>query len=109
MEINELLEKDFHKIPKTLLFEYSNLQGLAEYFARDFANVLYELSGGTLKKEETSASQKEAQPAPLTKENVQVSVRKFRTNYESLKKTAVKKEPGVEDIAIIGIQGVFPE
>lgn len=113
MEMNEQLEKDFKKLPKTLMFEYGSLSELAGYFAKNHAEILNELSGGLLnKKEENKVKVAKVLEEPKTtgvlQEQKASTFRSFRTSQPKIEKShGLTGE--IEDIAIIGINGIFPK
>ncbi|QMT59047.1 SDR family NAD(P)-dependent oxidoreductase [Legionella sp. PC997] len=85
MQLNQRLAREFSELPKTLFFEYRNLADLAEYFMEHYAHQLMSYSSdiGT--------------PMINTVHPLVISPR-------MPKKTALS-----QDIAIIGINGRYPE
>lgn len=110
MEMNEALEKKFENLPKTLFFEYQNLQELAEYLKENYKEVLDEMvESGAIK----AVAVREYAVKSVQKKKSQIvkAVGQNRFfNIETKKETAAKEEmnEGDMDIAIIGMNGSFP-
>jgi acyl transferase domain-containing protein/acyl carrier protein len=115
MEINNQLEKDFRSLPKTLLFEYGNLFELATYFTENHADRVRELCG--VEKDDPkaasaakSAAKTTAKPAPVTPLAVQPKTRsRFAERQTAAGVAATAREEKVEEIAIIGVSGRYPQ
>lgn len=89
MSLTRRLEKDFGELPKTIFFEYETVEEVADYFKKNYKETLYQLLTGT---DKTSIT-----PALVTKkETVEVTIPE-NTEYKS------------DDIAIIGIDGRYPQ
>lgn len=108
MDLNNILEKDFESLPRTLFFEYSNLLDLTNYFVTNHADRIRELKGIS------------ANEAPESRQHANVEAHKAvaETNSRQRFINNVKVEPvkekaratvqNDEDIAIIGLSGKYP-
>lgn len=97
MEINSALDEIFGHIPRTLMFEYNNIQDLAEYFTDHFVDRLMELSASNNKEIKTSDN--------LSSEN------QFddKAAFSALPQIDTPhNEKKCSDIAIIGMSGRYP-
>lgn len=93
MSLNEQLEKEFGKLPKTLLFEYQNMRTLSQYFINNHSDKVEML---TNKNRQTIV-----RPAAMTeKKNREKNIRSI--NY-SMKNNDIDDT----DIAVIGISGKY--
>ncbi len=99
MELNEKLEKEFPKLPKTLFFEYKTVETLAQYFIEKYPDLIEKKFG---KKIEQMAANY-AEPAMPHK-----SVEKNFTPVRMKSSTKSSKKQR-SDIAIIGVSGIYPE
>lgn len=98
MQLNSAIEKDFSGLPKTLFFEYSTIKQLAAYFAENHAGQLQQMAA--LPSGQTTQSSIE--PAVKEVKEVTVKNRFLPTTIEESKEI-------VKDIAIIGMDGRFPQ
>lgn len=116
IEINQKLDKDFKNLPKTLLFEFTTLGELAEYFVKNHAAVLdkmfgksREFSPGSVKHESIAAEKKSAAST-----RVPALPLRHRFITEPFRYREFCEEEGTEnsdycrDIAVIGISGRYP-
>jgi len=92
--INAVLERKFGELPRTLLFEYTNLSELTDYFVSEHAFAFPDKEGVNSIPEVTG---KGAQ-----------SPKAFRFSPDSFK-TIVPERREDEDIAIIGLSGRYPQ
>ncbi|ACL75233.1 SDR family NAD(P)-dependent oxidoreductase [Ruminiclostridium cellulolyticum] len=107
MEINSLLEKDFDSLPKTLLFEYSNLHDLAKYFVKNHSSKIMEIRKIEVEPEQhLKATNREI----ITSSNDAATLKPFKSRFtnSTLRSESVSSESGVMDIAIIGLSGQYP-
>ncbi|WP_410511160.1 beta-ketoacyl synthase N-terminal-like domain-containing protein [Paenibacillus sp. BR2-3] len=109
MEINNLLDKDFQNLPKTLLFEYGNLNDLADYFVQNHRDLLDERAGIN-RPQPSSRPEKQPQISPpeVKREEERAKYRTFSTPGKQPTQTVDKETPKDDGIAIIGISGAFP-
>lgn len=96
-EINSALEEMFGHISRTLMFEYNNINELAEYFTEHFVDRLMELSAS--KNEEKKTSEK-----LIFEKNCGETVLSSGIPHIA----APQKEEKCRDIAIIGMSGRYP-
>lgn len=89
MSLTRRLEKDFGELPKTIFFEYETLQEVADYFENNYKEKFYQLLTGTEKMS--------TKPALVTKDEAVKVTMPENADCES------------EDIAIIGIDGRYPQ
>jgi acyl transferase domain-containing protein/enoyl-CoA hydratase/carnithine racemase/acyl carrier protein len=92
-QLNQSIEAHFGKIPSTLFFTYKNIRSLSEYFLeRHFEKSRDLLESAAPKKMHTGGlANPRLEPAPAN----QI--------------TATEDEPLTDEIAIIGINGQYPE
>lgn len=107
MQMTSRLEKTFGSLPKTLFFEYGNIQDLAGYFLKFHRDKVVELLG-VEEDAKVSKSLNDNKTAQITsnKPNIR-TLRRFglnsgKTGFES------NKLPGEDDIAVIGVAGRYP-
>ncbi|WP_161965956.1 SDR family NAD(P)-dependent oxidoreductase [Steroidobacter cummioxidans] len=98
------LERTFGALSKTLLFEYQNIQALAEYFVRSHTAKLE-----TLFAAKSASPQRPLQPPAMT-QAAQVSTtpsapRSSATSHRRTDSSTQSAEP----IAIVGLSGRYPE
>ena len=106
MNLTNQLEKTFGSLPKTLFFEYHTIEQLCEYFVESFSELL--------NKRFTQLDKSKLEESKVK----QPSFSNLKTNF-SLNKEGVAKHPlrlegqqvtsSVQDIAIIGLSGRYPE
>ncbi|MGK0291265.1 MAG: polyketide synthase PksN, partial [bacterium] len=107
MSLTSALEKEFGSLPKTLFFEYTNVQELTEYFVEEHLKIVEKLF--------PSSSVQEEPTQPIQKPKS--SVKKCPSKSRFIKKatTPPKKEAQTkitefeDDIAIIGVSGRYPD
>ncbi|MBZ9609085.1 polyketide synthase dehydratase domain-containing protein [Clostridium estertheticum] len=110
MEINTLLDNDFETIPKTLLFEYTNLYELAYYFVDNHKGILEKMVG--VNNPQNREYIKDSGEVDKVNENRFEELRGYRKFTDTSKYTKndmVKEVQEDEDIAIVGISGMFPK
>ncbi|WP_456299291.1 beta-ketoacyl synthase N-terminal-like domain-containing protein [Methylomusa anaerophila] len=106
MELTNQLENIFGPLSKTLLFEYQNIQALAEYFLATYRGKLLEVLGMAAT---TAASADASQDTGLTPAAVPVSERRERPRFASIQiEVPARKATDAWDIAIIGLAGRYP-
>lgn len=110
MEINEILEKDFEGIQKTLLFEYTNLYDLACYFVMNHESRLLSLAGDAISVTKGKNTVADDQSQYQQEQEGDESIYSQFRNYEEMD-TNIEIDVDVvnEDIAIIGVNGTFPQ
>ncbi|HDR8161562.1 TPA: SDR family NAD(P)-dependent oxidoreductase [Bacillus cereus] len=114
MELNKLLEKDFTELPKTLFFEYTNLQELTRYFVTNYGERMTELCGLTQTKTRDSKKTRKTEKDLSSKngsynasrESRFTQVRPIVGNVGQLEQEQNKLK--YEDIAIVGLSGKYP-
>lgn len=96
LEITNRLEQDFGVLPKTLLYERSQLSDLAKYFQQKFNKKLMALQSNNLSQDQAI-------------ETIQLNdTPKAQTEtIKAINNTVMSSDP-MEDIAIIGLNGIFP-
>ncbi|GFE82931.1 hypothetical protein GCM10011487_49310 [Steroidobacter agaridevorans] len=96
------LERTFGPLSKTLLFEYQNVQALAEYFVRAHAPALDVLFSPAAVGKAAPRAPSQRQVAPVTPAPTQkVAARRRRSDFSST--------DSAEPIAIVGLSGRYPE
>nr|WP_238651998.1 beta-ketoacyl synthase N-terminal-like domain-containing protein [Paenibacillus piscarius] len=119
MEINSLLDKDFPNLPKTLLFEYSNLAGLAGYFVQQQRAGLEGQAGYRMAAKPADAAPETLPDKKRTTAGDVEAAKKYRSftapgrsrsRSEEQHRQPPQLTPPAKDegIAIIGISGAFP-
>lgn len=113
MEITDQLEQDFGTLPKTLFFEYRNIQEIAQYFREHYREKLLEqfairqeISKEDVMQEKASFSH------PLHQDSYKdmESVKKTRFAVKPLSQEEERKTVQREEaIAIIGVAGKYPQ
>jgi polyketide synthase PksN len=107
MQLTNQLEKTFGSLPKTLFFEYQNIQELTSYFLESYRDKLIELLGI---EEKTVAINKIPSDNVDITESVKSDIgirRRLRFAAPRTQYQEVKKAKGL-DIAIIGVSGRYP-
>jgi polyketide synthase PksN len=107
MKMTSKLEKTFGPLPKTLFFEYGNIQELTGYFLKLHRDKVMALLGveEDTKESEPLSGNKAGQIAPM-KPNTG-TFRRFGFNKEKTRAGTVKLT-GEDDIAVIGVAGRYP-
>ncbi len=108
IQLTNQLEKTFGSLPKTLFFEYQNIQELTEYFLESYRDKLVKLFGI---EEKTAAIPEMPKDNKDVTEAVKSGVESRRRQRFGVLRTEaeeVRREKGV-DIAIIGVSGCYPE
>ncbi|KAA1246068.1 SDR family NAD(P)-dependent oxidoreductase [Aquimarina sp. RZ0] len=97
VELINFLEKDFGTLPKTLLFEFSNLHNLTNYFCENQASRVKEIFGG-----DDSAS------INIGNKNSNITSQILKnTNTSHLNAESTKSD--CNDMAIVCVGGLFPK
>ncbi|OMF27826.1 SDR family NAD(P)-dependent oxidoreductase [Paenibacillus sp. FSL H8-0259] len=113
MQLTAEMEKGFGTLPKTLFFEYRNLQELAAYLTKAYPGRISALSGEPAGLKETAAAKVPAETAKdgtvkrLTPRS-RPSGRLHRGNSEDTAAEAAGLPAAAKDIAIIGLSGRYP-
>ncbi|BBB92538.1 MAG TPA: SDR family NAD(P)-dependent oxidoreductase [Methylomusa anaerophila] len=108
MQLTAQLEKTFGLLPKTLFFEYQNIQELAEYFLESYRKQLEELIDGGDKAAPTTV--KEPEKIARIEEPILTSSRRRQPVVTSLPSTTREAQTDEAlDIAIIGCSGRYPQ
>ncbi len=108
MQLTNQLEKRFGSLPKTLFFEYQNIQELSEYFLQSYRKQLLHLfeiedkAAATI--DDPSCFAARTKPVKPS-----FSSRKRSRFISPRTKAQEKKEIGPLDIAIIGVSGRYPQ
>jgi polyketide synthase PksM len=116
MSLNAELEKHFGGLPKTLFFEYRNLEGLTKYFIENHRDRLKEKFGSTDKgqKQKVQSLHTVRQDATARDSVVQKpGADRERLRFSAVPGRPLDGFPAIEektqdDIAIIGISGRYP-
>lgn len=93
MSLNEQLEKEFGKLPKTLLFEYQNMRTLSQYFINNHSEKIAELTNKGNVRTKTAAVRTE-------QNEEQKTIRLAKCNI-------AKRDSDDTEIAIIGLAGKY--
>ncbi|WP_341347626.1 SDR family NAD(P)-dependent oxidoreductase [Paenibacillus sp. FSL H3-0469] len=110
LELNESLEREFSGLPTTLFYEYNTVEALAGYFTGHYGAQLVTL----LKLEQPHGNDApiaavqmpgDPQEADLTASQSRRFIPKAGEDVSSVKNAG---NPGVMDIAVIGMDGRFP-
>ncbi|WP_181950821.1 beta-ketoacyl synthase N-terminal-like domain-containing protein, partial [Sporomusa ovata] len=108
MQLTNQLEKRFGSLPKTLFFEYQNIQELSEYFLQSYREQLLHLFA--IEDNVAAAIDDPGCFAARTKPVKPSFGSRKRSRFISLRTQAQeKKEIGPLDIAIIGVSGRYPQ
>ena len=112
MAITRVLEEEFGVLPKTLFFEYRNVEELTDYFLKNHKAVVEKLfgkqKGNVVKtKEEANRTKEEAN---RTTESRILRFSEKQQVMEQSRKSKGSNEPVEEsdEIAIIGVSGKYP-
>ncbi|PUA27196.1 MAG: hypothetical protein B0W54_20470 [Cellvibrio sp. 79] len=103
IDMVNLLEKEFSGLPKTLFFEYQNIEDLANFIASEYSHQFAET---------TAANQQETNTASITVANSSMPETRgsrFIASVKSGQAPLQHTQFGDDDIVIIGISGRFPE
>jgi polyketide synthase PksN len=107
MQLTNQLEKIFGSLPKTLFFEYQNIQELTGYFLESYRDKLIELLG--IEEKTIAITEIPNDNVDMT-ESVKSSIGiRSRLRFTALRTESqeVKRAKGL-DIAIIGVSGRYP-
>lgn len=102
MTLTRRLEEDFGELPKTLFFEYQNIDELADYFTENYKTVINKMFA-----KERNAHTNQAAMVSLTSVTPEKIMKKNRFWKPAYACTEEDKK-NVTDIAIIGISGKYP-
>ncbi|AJQ25406.1 SDR family NAD(P)-dependent oxidoreductase [Pelosinus fermentans] len=107
MQMTNQLEKTFGSLPKTLFFEYQNIQSLTGYFLEAYREQLI----GLLGIEEIVATTESTKEYDAITGAVKqpVSSKRRRSRFASLHNEIPQEKLGALDIAIIGVAGRYPQ
>ncbi|NHA02806.1 amino acid adenylation domain-containing protein [Mucilaginibacter sp. HC2] len=98
--LTNLLEEVFGRLPRTLFFEYRNLEELCHYFIQDHQASLLTLTGLNIMATEQNAIVNTVQP--------QIQAGKNRRQRFVAIQPVNDNQNNIKDIAIIGISGRYP-
>jgi polyketide synthase PksN len=107
MQLTNQLEKNFGSLPKTLFFEYQNIQELTGYFLESYRDKLTEFLGI---EEKTIATTETPKDNVDMTESVKSGIGiRSRLRFAALRTESqeVKRARGL-DVAIIGVSGRYP-
>jgi polyketide synthase PksN len=106
MQLTNQLEKTFGSLPKTLFFEYQNIQELASYFLENYRVQLTELWGI----QDETAAPPETSPDFADGRDIEKSALRSqrRPRFASLRRET-REDKEALDIAIIGVAGRYPQ
>ncbi|PKM51733.1 MAG: hypothetical protein CVV02_05580 [Firmicutes bacterium HGW-Firmicutes-7] len=97
ISLNKEFEKYFGELPKTLLFEYQNLEELTNYFMNTYNEKLIEITGMIKEK------------APIKSQEVHIGQKEGINNRPRFYTSAIVGNETInKDIAIIGLSGRYP-
>lgn len=103
IDMVNLLEKEFSGLPKTLFFEYQNIEDLATFIASEYAHQFMESSS-------VAHSQTDIISATaVTSSAAEVRGSRFITSIKPGQVQQSQAQFGDDDIVIIGMSGRFPE
>ncbi len=106
IDMVNLLEKEFSGLPKTLFFEYQNIEELANFIASEYSQQFAETK---------PVNEQQASAIPVDAVNSKSAEVRGSRFIASVKSTQVpqgqshRAQFGDDDIVIIGISGRFPE
>jgi polyketide synthase PksN len=106
MQLTNQLEKTFGSLPKTLFFEYQNIQELASYFLENYRVQLAELWGSENK---TAAPSEILPDVAAGREFEKSALRSQRRSRFAPLRRETREEKEALDIAIIGVSGRYPQ
>lgn len=114
MELNKQLEKDFGTLPRTLFFEYNNLEDLAGYFVKMHPEKIRSTLGVeeqayTRERKEIRLQASGAETERMVVEAPAILRTRFASSYREAPDSSGRQEIQEDDIAIIGISGRYPE
>ncbi|HEX6427624.1 MAG TPA: type I polyketide synthase, partial [Niastella sp.] len=106
MQLTRELEKVFGSLPKTLFFEYRNINDLTNYFIRSYQAKLQAILGITQEPERAAVAAKAIKEtkAPVWKDQI-----KNKIPYHQPKQQKADSDSKGLDIAIVGISGRYPQ
>lgn len=90
IKLNHILEQNFGPLSKTLFFEYQTLTALADYFVTHHASQLEKMLA-------------------IPKEQMVPATIRSHSATEQINNNATTKNTHIDDIAIIGISGRYPQ
>ena len=103
MQFTSKLERTFGPLSKTLLFEYSNISSLANYFLESYRNVLSSILN---KKNIEKTDERLVEiKTPVREKEYQ----RFHAKNNEAVLEAPRKNQGKVDVAIVGMSGTFPK
>ncbi|WP_198683408.1 SDR family NAD(P)-dependent oxidoreductase [Peristeroidobacter agariperforans] len=104
------LERTFGPLSKTLLFEYQNVQSLAEYFVRSHAAALDALFFPESSASRRAAASLEKAVPPAPNQRPAASVAPVPTQKAAARRRSdFSSSDSAEPIAIVGLSGRYPE
>lgn len=106
LELIDALEKDFGTLPKTLLFEQTNLRSLVEYFFRHHRAILLEKVSSFGAASPIDAPQLFA---PSTASSAGDPAAKPAAQGKDCSTATANAPATLQDIAIIGVSGRYPQ
>ncbi|MFS0873157.1 SDR family NAD(P)-dependent oxidoreductase [Paenibacillus xylanilyticus] len=119
MQMTNQLEKTFGSLPKTLFFEYQNIEDLTGYFINSYPDPMKKLLGVEVEKDQPAVAAAESIVAsdPTSKREADVLSKRGRGRFVQAPSKVRANVPAVEansdakplDIAIIGLSGRYPE
>lgn len=102
MSLTRRLEADLGELPKTLFFEYRNIDELADYFLEQRNNDVQRLLGATPPSVDAFAGSDQLS-------NEQPGRHRFIAEAAATPASVGERAVGIHDIAIIGISGRYPD
>ncbi|MCU7925179.1 MAG: SDR family NAD(P)-dependent oxidoreductase [Candidatus Thiodiazotropha sp. (ex Dulcina madagascariensis)] len=112
MRLTNQLEKTFGSLPKTLFFEYQNIQELSRYFLDTYAQKLGEVLGVGKKVNETPVSSGVINASSHSALTAATKTGAWRSRFQSggiLQAPRPGKTGDALEIAVIGLSGRYPE
>lgn len=109
MRLNKVLENKFGTLPKTLFYEYKNLHQLAQYFIEKQIDEVND-ADSLLTHKHTEPAKSENPPVANYRKigNILNPLIKIE-NKKHQTKNRQNEQESTQDIAIIGISGVYPQ
>ncbi|WP_088833756.1 SDR family NAD(P)-dependent oxidoreductase [Paenibacillus tyrfis] len=119
MQMTNQLEKTFGSLPKTLFFEYQNIEDLTGYFIDSYPEPMKKLLGVEVPTDQPAPAVSEpvAAAEPIAEREAPVLSKRGRGRFVQAPSKVRANVPTVEatsdakplDIAIIGVSGRYPE
>ncbi len=112
IEFNQKLEKDFKNLPKTLLFEYTSLDGLIDYFMKNQVSTLNIMFSDSDMDGKEPVLENKINQGSIVNSKAGIQLAKYKYRLGNMKPAESAENIGninaCQDIAIIGVSGRYP-